>query len=170
MASMTVAPAATPSRTGAPRPSSRPAATPSHGRRRAPVRGEERGPSGHRAPRPGHLAEVERLPPPQPRRGQDDLHETAGSAADVPRLRPSDRRAPGPHRHPRPLHRTRPPRPAARRPTSNGERRGPPAGKSAQPSPCIACSTSPSAADHELLVLLYNVTYQSCEASQGGAA
>ncbi len=35
---------------------------------------------------PGTLAKLERIPPPEPRRDEDALHETAGPAADGARL------------------------------------------------------------------------------------
>jgi hypothetical protein len=35
---------------------------------------------------PGTLAKLERIPPPEPRRDDDALHETAGPAADCARL------------------------------------------------------------------------------------
>ena len=69
--------------------------------------GEERGSARHRTRGPHDLAEVERLPPPQPRRNQDELHEAPRPEAHGPRLRPPDSRTPSPHRHPQPLHRTR---------------------------------------------------------------
>ncbi len=45
-----------------------------------------------------------RIPPPEPRRDHDALHETAGPAAHGAGLRPPGRRTPGPHSCPERLH------------------------------------------------------------------
>jgi hypothetical protein len=45
--------------------------------------------------RPDHLATMERLPPPKPRRNQDALRQAAGTATVRAGLRPSGRRVPG---------------------------------------------------------------------------
>ncbi|SDF61196.1 hypothetical protein SAMN04488105_13521, partial [Salipiger thiooxidans] len=66
-----------------------------------------RGPARREIPRPGPLATMERIPPPEPRRDQDALCETAGPAAHGTGLRPTGRRAPSPHRRPERLHRAR---------------------------------------------------------------
>ncbi|SLN56798.1 Transposase DDE domain protein [Falsiruegeria litorea R37] len=50
---------------------------------------------------------MERIPPPKPRRNEDALCQTAGPAAHGAGLRPTGRRAPGPHRRPERLHRAR---------------------------------------------------------------
>ena len=109
--------------------------------------GRPRGTARRQTARLGDPADVDRMPPPKPRRDQDDLQEAAqpdahgrpasasdrrpsgsnrwrhdGWAGAMPRLRPPDRRTPGPHRHPEPLRRTRHPRHAAHRLTSDGER------------------------------------------------
>ncbi len=54
-------------------------------------RSEERGSARHQAPRPHDLAPMERIPPPKPRRDQDELHEAPRAKAHGPRLRPPDR-------------------------------------------------------------------------------
>jgi hypothetical protein len=53
----------------------------------------------------GALAELRRLPPPEPRRNQDALHETTRPTPDGPGLRPPGRRGSGAHRDPELLHR-----------------------------------------------------------------
>ena len=58
-------------------------------------------------PRPVDLEEVGPVPPAKSRRGQDALPQAAGRAPHGSRPRPSDRRAPHPHRHPQSLHPTR---------------------------------------------------------------
>ena len=66
-----------------------------------------RGPESIEIPRPRALATMERIPPPKPRRNQDALCETAGSAPHGARLRPSGRRVPGSCRRSERLHRAR---------------------------------------------------------------
>ncbi len=88
-------------------------------------RGGERGPARREAPRPDHLAPMERIPPPKPRRDRDEPHEAARPDAHGTRLRTPDRRTPGPHRRPQSLYRDRHPRHAARRPTFVRERGSP---------------------------------------------
>ena len=59
------------------------------------------------ARREDHLATMERLSPPKPRRDQDALRQAAGSAPVRTRLRPTGRGVPGPCRRPERLHRAR---------------------------------------------------------------
>jgi hypothetical protein len=70
-------------------------------------RGAKRGPARGEIPWPRTLATMERIPPPEPRRDEDALCETAGPAAHGTGLRPSGRRTPGPHRRSERLHRAR---------------------------------------------------------------
>jgi hypothetical protein len=60
--------------------------------------GPQRSPARHEALRPDALAELVRPPPTKPRRDQDELHEASRSETRRPRLRPTDRRDPRPHR------------------------------------------------------------------------
>ena len=54
-------------------------------------------------PRPGLVATMERIPPPEPRRNEDALREAAGPAPHGTGLRPAGRRTPDPHRRPEQL-------------------------------------------------------------------
>jgi hypothetical protein len=64
----------------------------------------KRGPSRIKIPRPCPVATMERIPPPKPRRNEDALYETAGSAAHGAGLRPPSRGASGPYRRAQPLY------------------------------------------------------------------
>src|SRR5690606_37401148 len=65
---------------------------------------------------------MERLSPPKPRRNEDALCETAGSAPHGAGLRPPGRGVPDPCRRPERLHRTRHTRNSSRGMTPSGER------------------------------------------------
>jgi len=102
------------SRVAAPMPSSHPAKMRSHGRPSRRCRPAKQGPAGLQIPRPGPLATMERIPPPEPRRNEDALCQTAGPDAHGAGLRPSSCRTPGPyccaerpHRARHPCHRGR---------------------------------------------------------------
>ena len=104
-------------------PSFRPARTPKPWKTdHAPVRSRATRPCGFEILRPGHLATMERIPPPKPRRNQDALCQAAGPAPHGAGLRPSGRGVPGPCRRPERLHRARHPRHGGRGISLSGER------------------------------------------------
>jgi hypothetical protein len=74
----------------------------------------QRDPAQIETHRPDHLATMERVSPPKPRRDQDALRQAAGSAPLRARVRPRGRRVPGPCRRTQRLHRARHPRHGSR--------------------------------------------------------
>ncbi len=112
--------AMTPSQAGVPMPSSRRVRTPNRGRHRP-----ERGPARVEIPRPRHLASLDRLSPPKPRRDEDALREAAGAKPQGARVRSSGRRTPDPRCRSERLHRARHTHHRTRRISASGERGGP---------------------------------------------
>ncbi len=82
----------------------------------------QRGPAGIEIPGPGHLAPMEWVSPPEPRRDKDALRQTAGPTAHGARLRSPSRRAPSPHSHSERLYRARNTRHRGRRMSPLGGR------------------------------------------------
>ena len=68
---------------------------------------------------------MERIPPPKPRREQNELYQASRPIPDVERLRPAGRRNPDPRRGAQPLHLSRHTRHGARRIGLSGERGSP---------------------------------------------
>ena len=85
----------------------------------------KRSPPRITALRADHLATMERLSPPEPRRDQDALRQTTWPAADRPGLQPSGRRVPGPCRRAERLHRARHTHHGSRGMSLSGERETP---------------------------------------------
>lgn len=104
--------------------------TPSFPRARTPNRGSPRAPGllpeTTRCVIPlswkGIVATLERIPPPKPRRDQDELHQASRPILDVERLRQAGRRNTGLYRRPKPLHRSWQTRHRGRRINPFGER------------------------------------------------
>ena len=85
-------------------------------------RRSKRGPARLEVSGSCHLATVERIPPPESHRGQDELHQAARPIHDGPRLRLPGRRTARAYRRAKRLHRPRRTRHRARRIGPSGER------------------------------------------------